>query len=48
MNGTIRAFLPAKRLWKVEYDDKNNDNEDMDIGELKYALGLYDDIESDI
>ena len=48
LSGTIRTFLPAKRLWKVEYDDKNNDNEDMDIDDLNYALGLYDDIEASI
>ena len=44
LNGTIKAFLPADRLWNKEYDDKNN--EDVDIDELKYALGLCDDIES--
>ena len=45
LNGTIKTFLPADRLWNKEYDDKNN--EDVDIDELKqYALDLYDDIES--
>ena len=44
LNGTIRTFLPAKRLWKVEYDDNNT--EDVDIDELKYALSLYDDVEA--
>ena len=44
LNGTIKTFLSADCLWNKEYDDKNN--EDMDIDKLKYALDLYDDIES--
>ena len=44
LNGTIKTFLPAKRLWNVGYDNKNT--EDVDIDELKYARDLYDDIES--
>ena len=43
-NRTIKTFLSADRLWNKEYDDKNN--EDVDIDELKYALDFYDDIES--
>ena len=43
-NGTIETFLPAERLWNVEYDNKNT--EDVDIDKLKYARDLYDDIES--